>query len=177
MERYRCAIHQTLFGRSESIWLARRPETITRAITCQGSGGAFFFAAFILAAHRPCCHHCPRTEGDAWWRFVLYGLVVAIVPGAISTWPFHEMRLMAYPVFLLLLTVPALEWLLARAKQARIWCRMPSGESGESSPGGGARRVRDPEGCFAAGDSPVDFMCVIGAHGRGSLPLSDCLSP
>ena len=77
----------------------------------QGSGGVILFATFILAMvglllvvvyHRR----------DPWWRFVVYGLAASIVPGAITNWPFHELRLMSCAVFLLLLTVPALEWLL-----------------------------------------------------------------
>jgi hypothetical protein len=75
------------------------------------AGGAFFFATFILAMigllliliyHRR----------DPWWRFVVYGLAVSIVPGAITFEPFHALRLLALPVFLSLLTVPGLEWLL-----------------------------------------------------------------
>jgi 4-amino-4-deoxy-L-arabinose transferase-like glycosyltransferase len=80
-----------------------------------GSGGALFFATFILAIIGLFIV-VVRCRSDPWWRFVLYGLAIAVVPGAISNWPFHEMRLMAYPVFLLLLTVPALEWLLARGR-------------------------------------------------------------
>ena len=56
-----------------------------------------------------------RRWRDPWWRFVLYGLAVSIVPGAITDWPFHQARLMGYAVFLLVLTVPALEWMLAAA--------------------------------------------------------------
>src|SRR4030095_9507081 len=52
---------------------------------------------------------------EPWWRFVLYGLAASIVPGAMTDWPFHELRLMGYAVFLLVLTIPALEWLLAPA--------------------------------------------------------------
>ena len=55
-----------------------------------------------------------RRRNDPWWRFVLYGLAAAIVPGAITTWPTHALRLLAWPVFLLLLAVPGLEWFLAR---------------------------------------------------------------
>jgi hypothetical protein len=80
----------------------------------QGSGGVIFFAPFILAmiglwliiiARRP--------WREPWWRFIVYGLGVSILPGAITNEPFHQVRLMAYPVFLLVLTIPALEWLLA----------------------------------------------------------------
>jgi len=81
----------------------------------EGSGGAILFATFILAMAglllvitRRCC--------DPWWRFVLYGLAASIVPGAITDWPFHQLRLMGYAVFLLVLTVPALEWLFAAAQ-------------------------------------------------------------
>jgi len=80
------------------------------------AGGAFFFATFIFAMiglliivvyHRR----------DPWWRFVLYGLAVSIVPGVITFEPFHALRLLAFPVFLSLLTVPALKWLLAPNEQ------------------------------------------------------------
>jgi hypothetical protein len=78
----------------------------------EGSGGAMFFATFILAM-AGLLLVIARRRRDPWWRFVLYGLVVSIVPGAIADWPFHEPRLMGYAVFLLVLTIPALEWLLA----------------------------------------------------------------
>lgn len=78
-----------------------------------GSGGAIFLATFILVVIGLAIV-LGRHWMDPWWRFVLYGLAVAIVPGAMSTWPFHSMRLMAYPVFLMILMVPALEWLVAR---------------------------------------------------------------
>ena len=80
----------------------------------EGSGGAIFFATFILAMAGLLLVIARRWR-DPWWRFVLYGLAVSIVPGAITDWPFHELRLMGYAVFLLVLTVPALEWLLASA--------------------------------------------------------------
>ena len=95
-----------------------------------GSGGALFFATFILVIIGLVII-ISRRRCDPWWRFVLYGLAIAIVPGAISVWPFHAMRLMAYPVFLLLLTVPALEWLLARDKHESGVAPSPSYEGGE----------------------------------------------
>jgi hypothetical protein len=82
----------------------------------QGAGGALFFATFILVLIGLFIVLARHRRGP-WWRFILYGLVIAIVPGAISNEPFHAMRLMAYPVFLLILTVPALEWLLAKPAQ------------------------------------------------------------
>ena len=81
----------------------------------QGSGGAIFFATFILVMIGLLLI-ITRHWRDPWWRFVLYGLVASIVPGAITTEPFHQLRLMGYAVFLLVLTIPALEWLLAPDK-------------------------------------------------------------
>jgi len=80
----------------------------------EGSGGAMFFATFILAMAGLLLVIARRWR-EPWWRFVLYGLAVSIVPGAITDWPLHELRLMGYAVFLLVLTAPALEWLLAPA--------------------------------------------------------------
>jgi hypothetical protein len=83
----------------------------------QGSGGALFFATFILAMIGLLLV-VMRGWRDPWWRFVVYGLAASIVPGALTNEPFHQLRLMAYPVFLLVLTVPALEWLVARKPEA-----------------------------------------------------------
>lgn len=52
-------------------------------------------------------------RNDAWWRFVLYGLLVSPIPAALTPDHFHTLRLIGLPVFLLVLTVPALEFLLS----------------------------------------------------------------
>ena len=78
----------------------------------EGSGGAMLFGTFILATTGLLLVIARRWR-DPWWRFVLYGLAASIVPGAMTDWPFHELRLMGYAVFLLVLTIPALKWLLA----------------------------------------------------------------
>jgi Dolichyl-phosphate-mannose-protein mannosyltransferase len=90
-----------------------------------GSGGAFFTATFILTIMGLfVVLACLRR--DPWWRYILYGLAVSIVPGALGTEPFHQLHLFAYPVFLLVLTIPALEWLLAKDKSELV--PVPSGE-------------------------------------------------
>ncbi len=77
-----------------------------------GSGGPFLWAAFILAVGGVLLV-VAFAGRSPWWRFVLYGVVVAIIPSAIGDWSFHFLRLLALPVFLLVLAVPALEWLVA----------------------------------------------------------------
>jgi 4-amino-4-deoxy-L-arabinose transferase-like glycosyltransferase len=79
----------------------------------QSSGGAILFATFLLAMVGLWLITARHRWRDPWWRFIGYGLAVSILPGAITNEPFHEPRLMAYPVFLFVLTIPALEWLLA----------------------------------------------------------------
>jgi hypothetical protein len=100
----------------------------------QGSGGAILFATFILAMAGLLLVIAHRWR-DPWWRFVLYGLAASIVPGAITDWPFHQLRLMGYAVFLLVLTIPALEWLLAPDEPKQSAC-------GTSEEAHGGERVR-----------------------------------
>lgn len=71
---------------------------------------------------------------DPWWRFVLYGVVVAPIPAALTIDHFHTLRLVALPIFLLALNVPALMWLLERRSRARrtvlfalIFCTLAQG--------------------------------------------------
>lgn len=51
-------------------------------------------------------HRC-----DRWWQFVLYCLVVSPIPASLTSNPFPQLRLIAFPIFLLFLMVPAIEWL------------------------------------------------------------------
>jgi hypothetical protein len=78
-----------------------------------GAGGAFFFSAFILVVLGLIVVLARRWD-QPWWRYILYGLAVSVVPGALASWPFHQMRLMAYPVFLTVLIAPAVDWLVSR---------------------------------------------------------------
>ena len=84
-----------------------------------GSGGAFFIATFILSVVGLfVVLACLRR--DPWWRYILFGLAVSVLPGAVGAEPFHQLHLFAYPVFLTVLTFPALEWFLAKRKSESI---------------------------------------------------------
>ena len=52
-----------------------------------------------------------RDWRDAWWRFVVYGLVVGLVPASLTVDNFHMLRLVPVPVFLIVLTVGAFKWM------------------------------------------------------------------
>ncbi len=52
-----------------------------------------------------------RRRREAWWRFMVYGLAVSPIPASLTLDHFHTLRLIALPIFLLVLTVPAIEFL------------------------------------------------------------------
>src|SRR4030095_15098524 len=58
-----------------------------------------------------------RYRSDAWWRFIIYGLLVSPIPAALTLDYFHTLRLIALPCFLLVLTVPAIEFCLEQDAQ------------------------------------------------------------
>jgi len=76
-----------------------------------GALGSFLIAAFILALIGLVVV-IVRHWREPWWRFVIFGAAASIVPGALTAHQFHSLRIVAYPVFLLLLTIPALQFLL-----------------------------------------------------------------
>lgn len=75
-----------------------------------GSGGAIFVATFFLAV-LGLIVVVARRRIDRWWLYILFGFFASVVPGALANEPFHQGRMMGCTIFLLLLTVPALEWL------------------------------------------------------------------
>jgi 4-amino-4-deoxy-L-arabinose transferase-like glycosyltransferase len=67
----------------------------------------------VLVGHR----------SDAWWRFILFGLAISPIPASLTLDHFHTLRLVGLPVFLLVLTVPAIEFLLRENSQWRTFRR------------------------------------------------------
>jgi hypothetical protein len=56
-----------------------------------------------------------RHRYEPYWRFIIFGAFASVLPGALTNDPFHTGRMIAYPVFLMVLTVPALSWLIEQA--------------------------------------------------------------
>ena len=52
-----------------------------------------------------------RHRSEAWWRFIAYGLVVSPIPASVTLDHFHTLRLIALPIFLFVLIMPAIEFL------------------------------------------------------------------
>jgi hypothetical protein len=78
-----------------------------------GSLGSFLIGAFILVVIGLVVV-IVRHWRDPWWRFVIYGTLASVIPGSLTGDQFHSLRMIAYPVFLLVLMIPALEFLLER---------------------------------------------------------------
>ena len=81
--------------------------------------GSLLFATAALAGGGLVLFFTQRLWREPWWRFVVYGLLVSPIPAALTIDRFHTLRLLALPIFLLLLTAPALTWLLERSVARR----------------------------------------------------------
>ena len=77
----------------------------------QGSLGAFLIGAFVLVLIGLAI--VLVRQRTAFWAFVIFGAAASIVPGALTADQFHSLRLVAYPVFLLMLTIPGLSALIS----------------------------------------------------------------
>jgi 4-amino-4-deoxy-L-arabinose transferase-like glycosyltransferase len=81
--------------------------------------GSFFVVVFLLSLYG--IYWCLRTQrNDPWWRFVLYGLVVSVIPVSLTQDLFHTLRLVPYPIFLLILAIPSLGALM-RDGSKKYW--------------------------------------------------------
>ena len=72
--------------------------------------GPVLLITFVLAVASVCVL-LSQKRFNAWWWFVIYGLLVSIVPASLTREYFHILRLSPLPVFLIVLTIPALSWL------------------------------------------------------------------
>lgn len=79
-----------------------------------GSGGEVLLVTIILAAIGAV------TRRDRWGWFVLGGTILSIVPAALTTDVRHALRLVPYPIFLLVLSIPVLQLLRARPPLAAL---------------------------------------------------------
>jgi len=60
-----------------------------------------------------------RERRNPWWHYVLFALAVSLAPGALTKDNFHALREIGFPIFLLVLNIPALAWLLGSERVDR----------------------------------------------------------
>jgi 4-amino-4-deoxy-L-arabinose transferase-like glycosyltransferase len=75
-----------------------------------GGMGALLLGSFVVAALGLALVIKSRRN-DPWWRFVVYALVVAVIPAALTANWFPQLRLVIIPVLLHVLMVPGLQFL------------------------------------------------------------------
>jgi hypothetical protein len=57
---------------------------------------------------------------DAWWHFVIYGSIAAVIPASLTKEPVHMLRLSPLMVFLFVLAIPGIEYLYAGNKRRQV---------------------------------------------------------
>ena len=76
--------------------------------------GMIFIATFVLAVAGMVIALRRRTS-NRWYLYLVYGLVMSPVPAALTNDRSHMLRLATLPVFIFLVSVPALKWLIENA--------------------------------------------------------------
>jgi 4-amino-4-deoxy-L-arabinose transferase-like glycosyltransferase len=79
------------------------------------SGGSILLVTFVLAAIGAAVALRSR---DRWRLFVLAGAALSLVPASLTFDVRHTLRMSPYPVFLIALSIPAMEWLAQRRRAA-----------------------------------------------------------
>jgi hypothetical protein len=72
-----------------------------------GGGGSMLLATFVLAVIGAAVTLRSR---ERWWWFVAGGAVLSVVPAVLTNDIAHSLRLVPYPLFLIVLSIPALQW-------------------------------------------------------------------
>lgn len=72
---------------------------------------ALLMSTFVLALTGAACF-ASRVRRDPWSGFVIYGLVVSMLPAALTVNEFPQLRLITIPVFLHVLAIPVVNQLL-----------------------------------------------------------------
>ncbi len=85
-----------------------------------GGTGSLLIAALLLAI-TGCGLIIARERNNPWWRFILYGTVISLVPASLMDDVLHSLRLIGFPVFLLILMIPAVQFLVEKGEKKIIW--------------------------------------------------------
>jgi Dolichyl-phosphate-mannose-protein mannosyltransferase len=81
----------------------------------QGTGASMLLAPFVLSLLGVVIVIAYRRR-DRWWRYIVFATLVSVIPAALTKDAHHTGRLIAYQIFLLVLMIPALEWLSEKVR-------------------------------------------------------------
>jgi hypothetical protein len=80
--------------------------------------GALLLPTFVLALVG-LIFVLKKLRTDQWWRFIVYALVVSVIPAALTLGIFPQLRLIAFPIFVQVLMIPPLSRLARDRAGAR----------------------------------------------------------
>jgi 4-amino-4-deoxy-L-arabinose transferase-like glycosyltransferase len=90
-------------------WLAHGDANVVHHV--QGAGSLFFVEVALALVGTAVV--LLRRRSDPWWRFVLFGVLASPVAASATAETLNSLRMIALPVFLPVLALPALELLAA----------------------------------------------------------------
>ena len=61
-----------------------------------------------------------RYRHESWWLYILFATIASVIPASLTIEEFHMLRLVALPVFLIIMTIPASIWLLSQLSKSRV---------------------------------------------------------
>ena len=79
------------------------------------SGGSVLLMTFVLASIGVVIAIRSR---ERWWIFVLIGTALSVLPASLTNDRYHSLRMAPFAPFLIVLSIPALQWLQQRARLA-----------------------------------------------------------
>ncbi len=82
-----------------------------------------------------------RHRREPWWQFILYGLLVSVIPASLTRTDFPQLRLIAFPVFFHVLIIPALAWLMETSESNPAVSTAKSDDGNARQRAGFTRRV------------------------------------
>ena len=80
-------------------------------------------APTLLVALLGICVVLISLRHEAWWRFMLYTLLVSVVPASLTTTEFPQIRLIAMPIILHIFMIPGLLWLTVPTEARNAFSR------------------------------------------------------
>jgi len=105
------------FGNFNLWWMLFTGDPKNQIVSVRGMG-QILLPTFALAA-AGLWFVVRRGGRETWWWFVVYALAASVVPASLTKEYFHVLRLAAMPVFIILLTAPALKSLCEGAGRDR----------------------------------------------------------
>ena len=88
--------------------------------------GSILLVTFVLAA-AGLVLILRKHWRSSWWQFVIYALIVSIIPAALTTTVFPQIRLIAMPVLINVLSIPAWQFLFEKTGSSHRMKRLASG--------------------------------------------------